>query len=112
MPKRSTINNQLAKAETLLVLGLFSESLMGPWLAAQPWPRWVKILLKMAIIIGCFGPVLQLLERVIDGSLATTRAAATAASVRTRPANAAFKLPESSTSCGNAIGAVPRWITG
>jgi hypothetical protein len=79
MPKRSTINNQLAKAETLLVLGLFSESLMGPWLAAQPWPRWVKILLKMAIIIGCFGPVLQLLERVIDGSLATTRAAATAA---------------------------------
>ena len=73
--KRATSwNSRLAKAETLLVLALVSETVIHPWLFARPeLPLWAKTVIKMALIVGLFGPVRIYLHRAIDQSMATTR---------------------------------------
>lgn len=72
--KSTSWNNRLAKAETLLILALLSETVIHPWIFSRPeLPVWGKTLLKMALIVGLFGPVRIYLHRFIDSSLATTR---------------------------------------
>jgi len=65
-------NNRLAKAETLLLLALFSETVIHPWLYSQPIPDFAKTAIKMALIIGLFGPVNAFFSRLIDASLKAT----------------------------------------
>jgi hypothetical protein len=72
--KGPTWNTRLAKAETLLVLALVSETMIHPWLFARPeLPLWAKTVIKMALIVGLFGPVRIYLHRFIDRSMETTR---------------------------------------
>lgn len=72
--KRTSWNTRLAKAETLLVLALVSETVIHPWIFSRPdLPLWAKTILKMGLIVGLFGPVRIYLHRFIDHSMATTR---------------------------------------
>jgi len=67
-------NKRFAQAEALLVLALLGDSVVQPWLFARPeLPVWGKTLVKMALIVGLFGPVNRFLNHVIDRSLSTTR---------------------------------------
>jgi len=66
-------NRRLAKAETVLLLALLSDALLNPWLFSLPQvPGWGKTLLKMLIIVGCFGPVFKIISGMIDHSLDAT----------------------------------------
>ena len=68
--RKSSWNNRLAKAETVLVLALITEMLLNPWLFSQTQiPHAGQTLLKMLIVVGCFGPVFSVVSRMIDGSL-------------------------------------------
>jgi len=72
--RKSSWNNRLAKAETVLVLALITEMLLNPWLFSQTQiPHAGQTLLKMLIVVGCFGPVFSVVSRMIDGSLSATR---------------------------------------
>ena len=73
-PSGPTLNTRLAKAESLLLLALVMDTLVTPWLFAQVQiqPVW-KTLLKMLLVVGCFGPLFKLFSALIDGSLAKTR---------------------------------------
>lgn len=71
-------HSKLAKAETVLVLALITELLINPWLYAQPAiPLAARTLIKMAFIVGLFGPVQGLITRAIDSMLKATRAVTT-----------------------------------
>src|SRR5882762_2099927 len=60
-------NTRLTKAELVLGLALFSEVLLNPWLYSRPeLAPPVKVLIKMAIVAGCFGPLFKLVEWGID----------------------------------------------
>jgi hypothetical protein len=75
---RSSYNSKFAKAETLLALALLTDLLINPWLFSQPaiTPAG-KTLIKMALVIGLFGPVQSLVSRAIEGSLRATRTVTT-----------------------------------
>jgi len=69
----SSYYNRLAKAETLLVLAWMMDALVTPWLFSQPLaPVW-QTALKMALVVGLFGPLFKLVSYVIDRSLSVTR---------------------------------------
>jgi hypothetical protein len=77
-PKSSSFNSRLAKAETVLLLALLSEALLNPWLFSQTQiPCWARTLIKMALVVGCFGPVFKLVTYVIDNGLSATRTVTT-----------------------------------
>ena len=66
-------NTRLTKAELVLALALFSEVLLNPWLYSRPeLAPPVKVLIKMAILAGCFGPLFKLVEWGIDHSIHAT----------------------------------------
>jgi len=70
----SSFNTKLAKAETLLALALLTELAIYPWLFSQTAiPAAAKTLIKMALVVGLFGPLQNLLSRAIDGTLKATR---------------------------------------
>jgi len=72
--KTADWNKRFAQAEALLVLALLSETIIHPWLFARPeLPVCGKTLVKMALIVGLFGPVNRFLNHLIDRSLSTTR---------------------------------------
>lgn len=75
-----SLNTRLAKAESLLLLALVMDTLVTPWIFAQVQiqPVW-KTLLKMLLVVGCFGPLFKLFSALIDGSLAKTRTITTSA---------------------------------
>lgn len=75
-----TLNTRLAKAESLLLLALVMDTFVSPWLFSQVQiqPVW-KTLLKMLLVVGCFGPLFKLFSALIDGSLAKTRTITTSA---------------------------------
>ena len=77
-PSKSSFNSRLAKAETVLVLALLSEALLNPWLFSQTQiPCWARTLIKMALVVGCFGPVFKLVTYIIDNGLSATRTVTT-----------------------------------
>ncbi len=77
-PRTSSYHSKLAKAETVLVLALITDLLINPWLYSQPSiPLAGRTLIKMAFIVGLFGPVQGLITRVVDGTLKATRAVTT-----------------------------------
>ena len=66
-------NTRLTKAEVVLGLALFSEAILNPWLYSRPeLAPPVKVLIKMAMVAGCFGPVFKLVEWAIDHSVQAT----------------------------------------
>ncbi len=74
----TSLNNRLAKAETVLLLALITEMLLNPWLFRQTQlAPWHQTLIKMAIVVGCFGPVFNFVTYLIDGSLTATRTVTT-----------------------------------
>ena len=75
LPKRAfPTDSKLAKAETLLALALLTDLAINPWLFSQPAiPPAGKTLIKMALVIGLFGPVQNLILKAIDGTLKATR---------------------------------------
>lgn len=74
-PRTTAYHSKLAKAETLLVLALLTDLVINPWLYSQPSiPLVGKTLIKMAFIVGLFGPVQNLLTRGVERLLKTTRA--------------------------------------
>lgn len=77
-PRLSSYNSKLAKAETLLALALLTDLLINPWLFSQTAiPPAGKTLIKMALVIGLFGPVQSLISKAVDGSLKATRTVTT-----------------------------------
>ena len=76
--QRPSYNSKLAKAETLLALALLTDLLINPWLFSQPaiGPAG-RTLIKMALVVGLFGPVQSLITRAIGGSLKATRTVTT-----------------------------------
>lgn len=82
---------KLAKAETVLVLALLCDALLGPWLYSLPGiPAWGKTLIKMLVLIGCFGPIFKISADLIDRSLNATHTV----TVKW------FSLPRAMTHCG------------
>jgi hypothetical protein len=72
--KGPTLNTRLAKAETLLLMALVVDCLINPWLYDQPQiPPIGKTLIKMLLIVGCFGALFEIISRAIDGTLNATR---------------------------------------
>ena len=69
-----SLNTRLAKAESLLLLALLIDAIISPWILGQIQlqPAW-KTLAKMAIIVGCFGPIFRFFGELIDTGLSTTR---------------------------------------
>ncbi|HYF50663.1 MAG TPA: hypothetical protein VEJ63_14720 [Planctomycetota bacterium] len=66
-------NRRLAKAETVLILALLSEALLNPWLYSLPQiPGWGKTLIKMLVVVGCFGPVFKFISGMIDHTVDST----------------------------------------
>jgi hypothetical protein len=73
-----TLNTKLAKAETLLLLALLMEGFVGPWIYAQTQiPPFAKTLIKMLLVVGCFGPVFKIFSRAIDHTLLSARSVTT-----------------------------------
>lgn len=70
----STISSKLAKAETLLILALITDAIVTQWLFNHPklTPA-MKTGIKMFIIIGVFGPLFDMLSKLIDSGLGATR---------------------------------------
>ena len=67
-------DSKLAKAETLLALALLTELAINPWLFSQTAiPAAGKTLIKMALVVGLFGPVQNLILKAVDGTLKATR---------------------------------------
>jgi hypothetical protein len=75
LPKtKASWNSRLAKAETVLVLALCTETLLNPWLASLiSVPPVVKTIMKMLLIVGSFGPLFSLISYMIDNGLSVTR---------------------------------------
>jgi len=73
-PRSPSWNSKLAKAETLLALALLTDLVIYPWLFSQSTlPAAAKTVIKMALVVGMFGPLQGLLSRAIDGTLKATR---------------------------------------
>jgi hypothetical protein len=74
-PQRTTsFNTKLAKAETLLALALLTDLVIYPWLFSQTTiPPAGKTIIKMALVVGMFGPLQNLLSGGIDRTLKATR---------------------------------------
>jgi hypothetical protein len=75
-----TFDKRLARAETLLVLALLIDTVLNPWMFAYPGlsPAW-KTIIKMAVVVGCFGPLMSVTGHLIDNGLAATRSATASA---------------------------------
>jgi hypothetical protein len=75
--QRSSYNSKLAKAETLLALALLTDLLINRCFAESSISPTGRTLVKMALVVGLFGPVQSLVSRVIDRSLKATRTVTT-----------------------------------
>ena len=65
-----SLHTKLAKAETLLLLALVSDWLVQRLVLNQPeLSPTARTLIKMALIVGLFGPLFQFLNYLIDAGL-------------------------------------------
>jgi hypothetical protein len=73
--QRSTsLHSKLAKAETLLILALLTDLVIYPWLFAKSTiPPAARTVIKMALVVGLFGPLQNFISRGIDRTLKATR---------------------------------------
>lgn len=70
----TTIENRIAKAETVLALALLIEWVIMPWIKATwQFPPWLTTLTKMSLIVGLFGPIFSVARDIIDAWLDATR---------------------------------------
>src|SRR5687767_13490941 len=69
-----TFNTRLAKAETLLCVALLTDLILETWVYPRvEIPAPAKTLIKMTIIVGLYGPVLEMLSQMIDSGLNLAR---------------------------------------
>lgn len=70
--KRTFSHRRMIAVEALLVVGVL-DRLGRRWVIEDaPVPNWLKVLILMALVIGIFGGLLLVLQRVMASSLAKT----------------------------------------